>query len=56
MPRNDDREPNGASRPGPYESSYQVLRGYDAPPPAPVRTPDRGPVLIAGGRTGPRLA
>ena len=54
--RRDDRDTPSTTRPGPYEAQYQVLRGYDAPPPEPVRTPDRGPVLIAGGRTGPRLA
>jgi hypothetical protein len=55
MPR-DDRDPALTPRPGPYEAPYQVLRGYDAPLPGSVRTPDRGPVLIAGGRAGPRLA
>lgn len=55
MPR-DDRDTPFSARPGPYEAPYQVLRGYDAPAPGPVRTPDRGPVLIAGGRGGPRLA
>lgn len=55
MPR-DDRDTNSTAHPGPYEAQYQVLRGYDAPAPHPVRTPDRGPVLIAGGRSGPRLA
>jgi hypothetical protein len=52
----DDRDTTFTARPGPYEAPYQVLRGYDAPPPGPVRTPDRGPVLVAGGYGGPRLA
>jgi len=56
MPRNDDRDPYRPSRPGPYESSYEVMRGYDAPPPGRPRTPDRGPVLVAGPRDQPRLA
>ena len=56
MPRNDDRDHNAAPRPGPYEAPYQVLRGYDTPAPGQPRTPDRGPVLIAGPRGGPRLA
>lgn len=58
MPRNDDRDRNTAPRPrpGPYEAPYQVLRGYDTPAPGQPRTPDRGPVLVAGPRTGPRLA
>ncbi|HYH83478.1 MAG TPA: hypothetical protein VEX86_27025 [Longimicrobium sp.] len=58
MPRNDerDRDRNAPSRPGPYETPYQVLRGYDAPAPGRTRTPDRGPVLVAGPRDQPRLA
>jgi hypothetical protein len=54
--RNEDRDQDVAPRPGPYESPYQVLRGYDSPAPGQPRTPDRGPVLIAGPRSGPRLA
>jgi hypothetical protein len=50
MPRHDDRVPDAATRPGPYEVSYQTLRGYDAPPPVLVRGPDRAPVMVAGRR------
>ncbi|HEU4562710.1 MAG TPA: hypothetical protein VFS20_33075 [Longimicrobium sp.] len=56
MPRNDDRDRTTTPRPGPYESPYQVLRGYDTPAPGQPRTPDRGPVLIASRKSGPRLA
>lgn len=50
MPRHDDRVADAGTRPGPYETQYQTLRGYDAPPPAPVRATDRAPVWIASRR------
>jgi hypothetical protein len=48
MPRTEDRDLPAASRPGPYETSYQVLRGYDGPAPSAASPQAPAPVLVAG--------
>jgi len=51
MPRLDRHEPPPSDRRrGPYETRYDVVRGYDAPPPATRRASDRAPVMVAAGR------
>jgi len=37
-------------RRGPYETSYDVVRGYDVPPPARRRVSDRVPGMLAARR------
>jgi hypothetical protein len=49
MPRA-DRHAAESHRPGPYEHAYDVLRGYDAPPPAVVRAAGPVPVMVASRR------
>ena len=52
MPRLDRHEPPTSDRRrGPYETSYEVLRGYDVPPPASRRrATDRVPAMVAARR------
>ena len=48
MPRLDRHEsPATDRRRGPYETSYDVVRGYDVPPPETRRASDRVPVMVA---------
>ena len=50
MPRHDRHEtPPADRRRGPYETSYDVVRGYDVPPPPSRRASDRAPAM-AGAR------
>lgn len=39
-----------ARRPGPYESAYDVLHGYEAPPRVEVADEPPAPELLAGPR------
>jgi hypothetical protein len=51
MPRLDRHEsPAADRRRGPYETSYDVVRGYDVPPPATRRTTDLAPAMVAARR------
>jgi len=52
MPRLDRHEPPTSDRRrGPYETSYDVLRGYEVPPPAPRRrATDRVPEMVGARR------
>jgi hypothetical protein len=51
MPRLDRHEsPAADRRRGPYETSYDVVRGYDVPPPASRRASDRVPAMVAARR------
>jgi hypothetical protein len=51
MPRLDRHDPLASDRRrGPYETSYDVVRGYDVPPPAPRRAADRAPAMVAARR------
>jgi len=55
MPRLDRHDsPAADRRRGPYETSYDVVRGYDVPPPASRhasrRASDRVPVMVAARR------
>ena len=54
MPRLDRHEPPTSDRRrGPYETSYDVLRGYDVPPPPASprrRATDRVPAMVGARR------
>ena len=51
MPRLDRHEPPAADRRrGPYETSYDVVRGYDVPPALSRRIADRAPAMVAARR------
>jgi len=50
MPRLDRHEPASDRRRGPYETRYDVVRGYDVPPPHARRTTDGAPAMVAGRR------
>ena len=51
MPRLDRHQPLASDRRcGPYETSYDVVRGYDVPPSARRRAADRALVMVAARR------
>jgi hypothetical protein len=51
MSRLDRRDPPLPDRRlGPYETSYDVVRGYDVPPPASRQGSDRAPAMVAARR------
>ena len=52
MSRLDRHDPPASDRRcGPYETSYDVVRGYDVPPPATRRrVADRAPAMVAARR------
>jgi len=51
MPRLDRHDPPASDRRrGPYETSYDVARGYEVPPAPSRRASDRVPALVAARR------
>jgi hypothetical protein len=51
MPHSDRHDsPATDRRRGPYETSYDTVRGYDVPPPPSRRASDRAPAMVAARR------
>lgn len=51
MPRFERHEPPASDRRrGPYETAYDLVRGYDVPPPPSRRASDRRPAMVAARR------
>jgi hypothetical protein len=53
MPQHERHEPASDRRRGPYETCYDVVRGYDVPPPLARRAADRAPAMVAARRESP---
>jgi hypothetical protein len=54
MPHPDRNDaPASDRRRGPYETSYETIRGYDVPPPPSRRASDREPAIVAARREDP---
>jgi hypothetical protein len=50
MARTQRHDPPDAWRPGPYETRYDVVRGYDEPPLAPRSVARPSPGMVAASR------